>query len=65
MTDPGKVKLEVFDIQGRLVEVLKDEYLTPGENSITWNAQNNPSGIYLVRLMQEDNTIVKKAVLVK
>ena len=65
VSDPGLVKLEVFDIQGRLVEVLKDEYLTQGDYSITWNAEKNPSGIYLVRLTQGDNSIVKKAVLVK
>ncbi|MBU2501220.1 T9SS type A sorting domain-containing protein [bacterium] len=51
----GTVKLEVFDLQGRLVKVLLDGFTGGGERTATWNGRNTdgammPSGVYLYRL---------------
>lgn len=51
-----KVRLEIYDIRGRLVNsVIDSEYMNAGTYESKWNAQNNlgekvASGIYIARL---------------
>ena len=42
--------LEVIDVSGRVVEILLDDIIEPGNHEITWNARNQSSGIYFVKL---------------
>ncbi len=51
---PGYVRLRVFDIQGREVEVLVDGRREPGAHTVLWNASAFSSGIYLVHLTVRD-----------
>jgi hypothetical protein len=44
----GHVRVEVFGIDGRLVDVLLDSETGPGSTSLTWDPAASPSGIYLV-----------------
>ncbi len=57
--------LQVYDLTGRLVETLIDEFLTPGEHEITWNAGHLPSGIYFVQLQNGDQMETQKLILLK
>ena len=45
-----KVRLEVFDAVGRLVETIVDERQEPGVYQVQWKATEQPSGIYFYRL---------------
>jgi len=45
-----KVKLEVFNVRGQLVETLVNESQNIGNYEIDWNVERYPSGIYLLRL---------------
>jgi hypothetical protein len=50
------VRLEVFDVRGRLVQGLADEDFPPGAREIRWNLKDSddraaPPGLYLVRLV--------------
>jgi len=65
LPDEGHVKLQVFDLTGRLVETLVDENQAMGEYSKTWNAESVSSGIYFYRLESKDFTSVKKCVKMK
>jgi len=70
LVDPGQVKVEIFDISGRLVKTLADNYYPAGSYSLNWNSRNEysnkiASGTYLYRLRTADKTIVKKMVLLK
>jgi hypothetical protein len=52
---PGKYKLEVYDLQGRLVKTLADQILKPGPYSIDWAGNSSTGGlmnggIYIIRL---------------
>jgi hypothetical protein len=52
---PGKYKLEVYDLQGRLLKTLTDQTLKPGPYSIDWAGNSSTSGflkggIYIIRL---------------
>ncbi len=60
------VRLEIYDISGRLVSRLIDEELTAGLYRIAWDGgAENPSGTYLTRLSTKEKTSVKRLVLMK
>ncbi len=59
------VKLAIFDITGRVVEVLVNEELSAGIYKTDWNASSYSSGIYFYRLETESFTETKRMVLVK
>jgi uncharacterized protein YfaS (alpha-2-macroglobulin family) len=59
------VKLQVFDLRGRLVQTLIDENKPAGHYSAIWNTHNVSSGIYFIRLNAGDFTAVKKCVKLK
>jgi hypothetical protein len=62
----SKIKLQVYNIKGQLVETLLDEEKQLGEYTITWNANGKSSGIYFAQL-QSNNKILdsKKIILLK
>ncbi|MCP4549789.1 MAG: T9SS type A sorting domain-containing protein [bacterium] len=61
----GRVRLSIFDPQGRLVDHLIDRQLTAGTHRITWNADGLSSGVYLVRLDLADESRNCKLLLLK
>ncbi len=48
---PSAVRLEVFDLLGRVVAMPVNEYMNPGTHSVVWDAQGQPAGVYLCRLI--------------
>ncbi len=64
---PGRshIELQAFDLTGRQVaEIATGDYAS-GWHTMTWNARDLASGIYLVRLNTEWGTQIKKGLLVK
>ncbi len=60
------VKLAVYDITGRLVVTLVNEFQAPGEYETEFDASNLASGVYFYRLTAgNDYSNVKKMVLLK
>jgi len=59
------VKLQVFDLTGRLVQTLVDGNKPAGHYTAVWNARNYASSIYFFRLQAGDFTAVKKCVKLK
>lgn len=59
------VKLVVFDILGKEVTTLVNDYRTAGTHEITFNADNLASGVYLYRIEAGDFKDVKRMMLVK
>jgi len=59
------VKLVVFDMLGREVEILVNEKLSPGTYEVNWNASNYPSGVYLYKITTDDFTETKIMNLIK
>lgn len=49
-TKREQVRLEIFDLTGRLVETIAEEELSIGIHRRNWNAGDNASGIYFARL---------------
>ena len=61
----GYVSLKVIDILGNTVAVLVNEELKEGAHSVRLNAENLSSGIYFYSLTVENNSAVRKLLLLK
>lgn len=61
----GSVRLQVFDINGKLVQTLAESSLSAGEHTITFDAKNLPSGTYLYRLQTPYGSSSKTMTLIK
>lgn len=51
MEVPGSVRLEVFDLQGRLVDEVVSESAGAGRYEVAWSSAPFPSGVYVARLV--------------
>jgi Secretion system C-terminal sorting domain len=61
----GFVKIKVFDITGREVETLVNEFKTAGSYSLVFNGSKLASGIYFYKLDVEGFSKVNRMVLIK
>ena len=59
------MQLSIYDMRGRLVEILHNGYIDAGSYDIVWNAQNISSGIYFLRMVTPELTLSQKMVLIK
>ena len=67
---PGFVKLEIYDLLGRKVSSLVDDYKTAGNYEVMWNGRNTngsdaASGVYFARLISEKQSSSKKMMLLR
>jgi len=60
-----KVILEVYNINGKLINTLYSGLKSAGNHTIEWNAEGYPSGVYFVKLDAGEFTQTQKLMLVK
>jgi len=65
LTNQVHVKLVVYDMLGREVARLADEDMDAGYHSVTWNASNVSSGVYIYRLSAGNFVQVRRMVVMK
>jgi Subtilase family/Fervidolysin N-terminal prodomain/Abnormal spindle-like microcephaly-assoc'd, ASPM-SPD-2-Hydin/HYDIN/CFA65/VesB-like, Ig-like domain/FlgD Ig-like domain/Viral BACON domain len=70
LPEPGKVTLKVFDLSGREVRVLADEWYPAGNHEVSWNARDaagNPiaGGIYFLHIQAGSFSDTKRMYLQK
>jgi hypothetical protein len=61
----GIVKLAVFDVLGREIQVLVNQLLSPGTYEADFDGSNLPSGVYYYKLESEEFSVTKKMVVLK
>ncbi|GAB1348252.1 hypothetical protein MASR1M107_04640 [Ignavibacteriales bacterium] len=59
------VKLEIFDVLGRSVQTIINEYKEAGNYKVYFNAASLPSGMYIYRIDAGVKSSVKKMILMK
>jgi hypothetical protein len=62
---PSHVKIEVFDLFGRKVGELVDATESPGTKTLSFDAANLDSGIYLYRLQTGEQMKTKRMTIIK
>ena len=59
------VNFTIYDIRGRQIQTIVDEYKTVGSYTVSWDASSYSSGIYLIKMNSGDFTQTQKVILVK
>ena len=61
----GNIKLVIYDLLGREVEVLYNNMQKAGYHQINWNANRYASGLYFVTLIAGEYVNTQKLMLIK
>jgi len=61
----SNVRLAIYDIQGKEIERLVDDYLVPGKYQYVWKANGYENGTYYYRLVSDYAVETKKMILLK
>lgn len=64
----GRVRMVIFDIQGRMVRTLVDHSMETGRHSVVWDGRNDAGeqvadGVYFCRLESADRTMSRKLLM--
>ena len=65
LSEFSNVSINVYNVNGELVEQLFDGNNVIGDHSVKWNAGNNPSGFYLITVVANGVEQVNKVLLMK
>ncbi|MEN8208810.1 MAG: T9SS type A sorting domain-containing protein [Candidatus Fermentibacteria bacterium] len=65
LDEASQVNLSVYDLSGRLIEVLIDEAIPAGASAVAFDASGLCSGVYLVRLVAGDVSALQRCVVVR
>ena len=70
LLEAGTVNLGVYDLLGREVAKLEEEYRKPGQYRVTWDgtdSDGNPvsTGVYLYRMRMGEKEEAKRMMLVR
>lgn len=57
------VQIAVFDVGGKLVEVLLDSPLGEGSHQVNWQVQNRNKGVYLIQVITGETVQTKRVVV--
>ncbi len=70
VSNKSNVNLSIFDVSGKMVRTLIDEYMSRGEHGIRWNGRDDrgrilASGVYFCRLSIGSHTSTRRLVLIR
>lgn len=65
LPEAAKVLIGIYDLSGRHVETLVDDYNNPGYHTVIWNSNGHASGMYLINMKTSKFSSIKTAVLIK
>ncbi len=62
---PGNTKVTVYDIMGRELGIILNDFRPAGQHEVTFKAANYSSGVYYYKLENGNNVSIKKMMLMK
>lgn len=65
LDEASEIKLSVFDLLGREIEVLQEGVKSAGQYTVQFNAEGLNSGVYMYRLSTESGTQTRRMMLIK
>ncbi len=66
----ANVKIDIFNVEGKLINQIVNDYRKTGSHKVLWNGTNNKgdrvaSGTYFYRITNDNNVQTKKMLLIK
>jgi len=65
LPEASHVRIDIFDILGRKIETLSDKIQPAGYHQLTWDAADQPSGIYFYKIEAGNFSQIKEMLLLK
>jgi len=65
MSQPSNVLIEVYNLNGELLNVIVDAYYTSGDYNLFWDAASFSTGVYLIRYSFNDSIHTQKITILK
>ena len=65
LSEYTSVQIVIFDLSGKQMELLVNEFQEAGYHSVDWNADNHPSGVYFVKMVTGNYVNTQKLMLIK
>jgi len=65
VADPGKVRCDVYAVDGRYVATPFDRYETAGISAWSWDAAGLPAGVYFVTLTANGSSLTRRMVVTR
>lgn len=65
LPEQSEVTLEIYDILGRKVQTLVEDVQSAGQHSVIWHADNAASGVYFYRLINDNDVLTERMILIK
>lgn len=65
LAEAANVRLDVYDVRGGHVALLKEGRLPAGKHAVQWDADDRPAGVYFYRLRVNSEAQTRKMVLLK
>ena len=56
------LRIEIFDVLGRRVQVLHNAPVQLGHHEINWDTTSLPAGAYFIRLVQKDQQVIRPVI---
>lgn len=61
----SRVRLQIYNLAGQLVETVIDESMEAGPHVANWNTQHVPSGVYFYQLQAEERLATEKITVLR
>ena len=65
LPDAQDVSIKIYNIKGQEISTLVSGPLNAGNHSFEWNASDQPSGLYIVRMVSGEYIDTQKLMLLK
>jgi hypothetical protein len=65
LPDDMYASVRVFDMLGREVAVVAEGSFVAGSHSVEYNGSDLPEGVYMYKVITNDNVVTKKMVVVR
>ena len=59
------ISIDIFDIRGREVDGIVNQFLIKGDYTFTWQAKEHRSGLYFIRSISQSAVVSQKVLLLK
>ncbi|MDP8211630.1 MAG: right-handed parallel beta-helix repeat-containing protein [Candidatus Stygibacter australis] len=65
LAQASDVAINIYNVRGQKVAELVNDHFNTGVHSVTWNAANQASGVYFMRLQTDNESTTQKVILMK